>query len=282
VNILGPELALERKCITDANGEDGEYAALSYCWGGDQPMKTEQSNLESHRCGINVDSLPQTLQDAVKTTRALGLKYLWIDALCIIQDDHSDKFRKIGKMPEVYGESTITIVAAKAKTVFEGFLHYNHQPCTIRVKMPGGAKGHFSVTPDDQPIFSGAALNSRGWVLQESLLPPRLLVYAKHEAAWRCRKIDCQPVLKSWIDYSKEVVVPPRSLGKPQGKKLHRDHWDNLVQDYTQRKLTVLDDRVWAIAGVITVLSQTWNDDCIFGLISRSRYNRLSIECGVN
>jgi hypothetical protein len=69
----------------------GRYIALSYCWGKDQAVKTTKSSLESHRLGFSTFELPKTIQDAIYVAQALGCQYLWVDALCIIQDDKHDK-----------------------------------------------------------------------------------------------------------------------------------------------------------------------------------------------
>ena len=68
-----------------------QYAALSYCWGGPQLVRTTKRNLKRHYKEIKMSDLPPTLQDAVLTTDKLGLEYLWVDALCIIQDDDRDR-----------------------------------------------------------------------------------------------------------------------------------------------------------------------------------------------
>jgi hypothetical protein len=59
-----------------------EYALLSYCWGGDQTTKTLKCNLQARKTNIVVESLPQTIRDAIKVTKDLSLEYLWVDALC--------------------------------------------------------------------------------------------------------------------------------------------------------------------------------------------------------
>jgi hypothetical protein len=71
---------------------------LSYCWGRDRFTTTTLNNLDSHKEALNWSTLPQTFKDAIQTTRNLGFRYLWIDALCIIQDSDADKAKEIGKM----------------------------------------------------------------------------------------------------------------------------------------------------------------------------------------
>jgi hypothetical protein len=68
-------------------GEAANYIALSHCWGSDQNLTTERATLPERLRGIGWDTLPKTFQDAINITRMLGIRYLWIDSLCIIQND---------------------------------------------------------------------------------------------------------------------------------------------------------------------------------------------------
>lgn len=80
------------------SGEKAPYAALSYCWGRSQPVTTNTLNINGMLRGIATSTLPQTILDAITVTRKLGLRYLWADALCIIQDSASEKDEEIAKM----------------------------------------------------------------------------------------------------------------------------------------------------------------------------------------
>ncbi|KAL4725857.1 hypothetical protein ACLX1H_006531 [Fusarium chlamydosporum] len=97
-------------CLKDTEGtQPVPYVALSYCWGdkGQNRFRTEKRTLALRRQGFDLAQLPTTLQDAVKTTRTLGLHYIWIDALCIVQDCEADKNREISKMWQIYRNATI-------------------------------------------------------------------------------------------------------------------------------------------------------------------------------
>jgi Heterokaryon incompatibility protein (HET) len=74
------------------NGRRGHYATLSYCWGAleKHPLRTTQANILAHLNGINFETLSKTVQDAILVTREVGLSYLWVDSLCIVQDDRED------------------------------------------------------------------------------------------------------------------------------------------------------------------------------------------------
>jgi hypothetical protein len=107
-------LVLRARLVTDA--PLAPYVALSYCWGGDQIAKTVKSRVVEYENGIPLDTLPQTIFDALVVTRGIGLQYLWVDAMCIIQDDCDDMAEQIGQMYAVYRSAYVTISAATAAT----------------------------------------------------------------------------------------------------------------------------------------------------------------------
>lgn len=87
-------------------------ATLSHCWGPSQPLKLLTSNIESMRQEIPIASLPRTFQHAVIVASHLGLEYLWIDSLCIIQDSTQDWLQELGLMEDVYTNSICNIAAS--------------------------------------------------------------------------------------------------------------------------------------------------------------------------
>lgn len=85
------------------------YVALSHCWGTSHRIVTKQENLAAHMQGISLSDLPATFQHSVEITRRLGIRYLWIDSLCIIQDDAQDWEREAAKMADVYANAHVAI-----------------------------------------------------------------------------------------------------------------------------------------------------------------------------
>jgi hypothetical protein len=101
------------------------YVCLSYCWGSelDGVVRTVKANLKGHQTtGIPLATLPQTIQDAATVCTRLGIRYLWIDSLCIVQDDGEDWAREAMQMCNVYSHSRLTIAAHRAAACKEGFL----------------------------------------------------------------------------------------------------------------------------------------------------------------
>ncbi|TAQ91339.1 hypothetical protein B7494_g308 [Chlorociboria aeruginascens] len=109
--------------LHDSAAEIVSYVALSYIWGGPQACQTLTSNIDEHKLQIPTGKLPRTIMDAVRCTNELGLTYLWVDSLCIIQDSVEDKAIEIGRMSNIYKNAYVTISAAKATTCEEGFLN---------------------------------------------------------------------------------------------------------------------------------------------------------------
>ncbi|EUC40189.1 hypothetical protein COCMIDRAFT_67400, partial [Bipolaris oryzae ATCC 44560] len=82
---------LKLRLVSSFNPQRKTYAALTYCWGGPQPMQLSQNNIEFYQESITWRDLPATIRDALETTHRLGVQYLWVDSLCIIQDAGDDK-----------------------------------------------------------------------------------------------------------------------------------------------------------------------------------------------
>jgi hypothetical protein len=163
------------------------YAALSYCWGGDQPIKAATKTITNLMQSIEFTALPATLRDAVVATDALGLRYLWIDALCIIQDDNDNKAIEIASMPLIYSRATITIVASRAASVGEGFLYPRKTPepaFKVPYICPDGSRGDAVLFEKSREVTQ--PLDERAWALQERLLSSRILEYATRKTQWLC------------------------------------------------------------------------------------------------
>lgn len=99
-----------------------KYATLSHCWGECQPTKLLRSNIENFRQKLRVNHLPRLFQEAIAVARRLGYGCLWIDSLCIIQDDGGDWEIQAEKMADVYSNAQVCIAAGDAKDGTRSFL----------------------------------------------------------------------------------------------------------------------------------------------------------------
>jgi hypothetical protein len=111
-----------------------KWLALSYCWGSSTQSSTTKSNIKTRKQYLTVAELPKTLQDAIKVTRDLGYKFIWIDSMCILQDDASDWATESSKMADVYSKAQLVLAATSALDCNAGFLHPKHEPLAIDVK----------------------------------------------------------------------------------------------------------------------------------------------------
>lgn len=206
------------------NGQTGAYLALSHCWGQESIFLTRWSNIEQLKEKIPVKKLPRTFIDAFMVARILRIRYIWIDSLCIIQDDPDDWEKEAQKMGLIYESSQCTIAATSSSSSSISFLNYQGKDfgtlgLSQREQMYRGlsrskqmypqdysgslflpllydktdrAKGTFYITQPRQradPLLyiSKAPLNKRGWVLQERLLSRRILHFAADQVYWECR-----------------------------------------------------------------------------------------------
>ena len=182
--------------LCETSGKKGFYCALSYCWGGDQEHKTLVERYDEYKTGLPYSRLPKTIADAIYVTRNMGLEYIWIDSLCIIQDSDEDKQAEMGKMMHIYQNTQFTISVASAKSVKDGFLDPRLDDPDLNVfYQPIRADKHTmgSVFISNSGVsFASAStgkqhINTRSWTLQESILTPRLLTFSSIHMIWKCQ-----------------------------------------------------------------------------------------------
>ncbi|KAF4630066.1 hypothetical protein G7Y89_g8072 [Cudoniella acicularis] len=268
--------------------EHADYVALSYCWGGDQPGKTTTANIKSYTSSIFVAGMAQSIQDAIKYTEGMGLRYLWIDAFCIIQDSQEDKAIEIGAMGKIYKEATITFSAASSKSVHLGFLQKRdsfvpsyHFPFVL----PNGEMSTVSLCSFDVVPYHREPLDSRAWCFQESMLAPRRLVFGSRELLWTCQTMAFKPIFESHILYFDDGQKLPTSIFDPSQPDSLTDLartelWHIIVDDCTERAITVSSDRLPSITGVASELAKVWDDVNVIGLWKKSFARNLAWRAG--
>ena len=178
--------------LRTTNGDSIRYACLSYCWGGDQPVKTTKATIVSRHIGITFSTLPQTLQEAIISSFKIGVSHIWIDCLCIVQDDKEDLAAELIKMPEIYKNAYVTISASSASNCREGFLSPRYpstEDLTLQYECPDGQIGNIYMFEErignkDDPI------RTRAWCLQERILSPRLLDFSSQQLQWKCNSLN--------------------------------------------------------------------------------------------
>lgn len=166
------------------------YVALSHCWGPlkeDQKFCTYTDNIDQFKTSIEFDRMPSTFRDAVTVTRGLGIDYLWIDSLCIIQDDTQDWATESRRMEQVFSTAHCTLGVSSAKSSLEGFLHNRSlRPCVQLSTKDSDIMYVCEAIDDFYSDVDLGELNSRGWVLQERALSRRTIYYTSTQAYWEC------------------------------------------------------------------------------------------------
>ncbi|RDL41046.1 uncharacterized protein BP5553_01025 [Venustampulla echinocandica] len=265
-----------------------QYTAISYCWGTRRFTATTTANIEAHKTGIDTSTLPQTIRDAITVTRGLGFRYLWNDALCIIQDSLDDKCKVIGGMGEIYRNCTLTIAAVSAAGSYEGFLH--PKPllmADLPYRCPDGEIGTVRLLSQKNVDLWCETMFTRGWCLQEYLLSARLLLFTNTEVIWSCQCTPFQRPDTTHVSYSFELPTLPTSPvhrlpvnfftpsnppSAPPGTQFDTAHfmeWTSLVANYSRRRLTVAADRLPAISGIARYFAQAYMDEYFAGLWKR-------------
>ncbi|KAF2655804.1 HET-domain-containing protein [Lophiostoma macrostomum CBS 122681] len=258
------------------------YVALSHCWGLHQGFTTTIATLRDRQKNIEWVELPKTFQDSIFVTRKLGLRYLWIDSLCIVQDDDADWSAESVKMHNIYEHSYLTVAAAVAKGDDVGFLQTSEERArydSFLVDLSDFGKGEtvrVREIHDYRTTRTKHILDSRAWTLQEVLIPPRLLTFSV-TVFFECRQGNaCECGSGAFPD---PFCAPIRSFDKPDRAaygtfirgELNRTelygYWKStIVREYSQRELTRPNDYLPALNAMIRKFRTISDDTCIAGI----------------
>lgn len=171
------------------------YAALSYSWGSSGQPVTTRENIAKRYQSLDILGLPQTLRDAVSVTRALDLCYLWIDSICIVQDDEDKWVTEASKMADVNTNAYVVLAATRVRDATEGLLQFRTArgktvskiskgcPFTVQARLLGN---HHRVTPD-RDALARQPLSNRGWALRERLFAQRTIHFLRDKY---CSNVD--------------------------------------------------------------------------------------------
>jgi len=261
--------------LRETKGENGAYITLSYVRGGSTRIPTTTSdNIVERRNGILVSSLPKTFQDVITIARKLNVPYVWIDALCIIQDDEEDWNREVGQMARIYQFSLLTVAATGAEDASKGcFL--NRVPSSLEIgpviNLPyrtkeGVVSGRFTVVEQHTTFaeeydrfVEKSPLLKRGWIFQERVLSRRMVHYTRGKMFLECRshrfRDECQEGVSKdetqlgfWGPEIKGKTFPKKDPNPFEATLLGR--WYIAVKIYSQLRLTKTSDKLAAVAGV--------------------------------
>ncbi|KAF9557797.1 HET-domain-containing protein [Agrocybe pediades] len=263
----------------------GRYATLSYVWGGDQKQKTIKANLSAYVHGGLPKELPKTIADAVVATNKLGLRWLWVDALCIIQDSEEDKLRELADMAHIYQDSYVTLSVLSSFRYNHGFLPDEDEQPVLPFICADGTTGtmklrYFIQRPGRgrsyryQTVTMHNPLDTRAWCFQETTLSPRRLVFQPPRVSYACRGYD-QDITRpeEGGERGPPVEMPYGVLFSYQKKGLSsandeelRDLWDGLITTYSSCKISLQSDKLVAFASIAEVYQSITKDEYLAGL----------------
>lgn len=168
-------------------GDTGDWIALSYRWGPLPHFSTTRQNLSRHTAGMELATLPRTFRHAIKMTRALGQRYLWIDSICIIQGEDGNFSDECKRMEDVYSGAYCVLAASCATDQWSGFLLPRvRRKCVPLSNVHGGTIYVCEIFENFREHVLQGALNKRGWVLQEHALARRTIFFTEHQTYWEC------------------------------------------------------------------------------------------------
>jgi hypothetical protein len=264
--------------------EQIKYAALSYCWGDEKDaesqFKTEKASLGDRCRSLPEELITPTIKDAIAITRVIGLRYLWIDALCIIQDDKDDWSHESSQMNLVYRHAFVTICSLNSDSCHESFL--DRAPAiqvpfqsTLRKTIKGSylirlrSRASRFYNRDKFPWeHVSSKWNQRCWTYQEQEMSTRLLLFGSLKMHFACARYLWTEVDEAPID-----ITTSRFLSQVTEFKENRisarelyQCWNLIIDSYGHRLVTFDKDRLPAIAGLARIMSEALQDQYLAGL----------------
>ncbi|KAI1436658.1 heterokaryon incompatibility protein-domain-containing protein [Xylaria sp. CBS 124048] len=290
-----------RLVITDESKVQIPYLALSYCWGenAESMMKLRRDNIEELQSYIDEERLSKTHRDAFQVTRDLGYRYIWIDALCIVQGDIGDKAAKADweyespRMRQVYSHAALTIVAGRAADSRDGFLENKIRqaagPCAIPFCRPDLIKWRAVIPETDEMgdilvalprSVDDGPVSKRAWCFQEAILSPRALVFGKEQLYFRCREISVwedghvkrSPFYelqnaRSAVYSSTSPTLNSLGEGDEEVRRRMLIYWyREILWQFTERGITNPDDIFAALSGLAQAVKPQIRSSYLAGL----------------
>ncbi|KAK4109673.1 HET-domain-containing protein, partial [Canariomyces notabilis] len=260
-----------RHKLIETRGLFGQYVILSHCWGSSDNMyKTTKDKLPALQQQLDTGALSRNFQDAILFTQRLGFKYLWIDALCIVQDDPADWEKEASSMGDYYNRSALMLSAAAAPDHASGFLH--HRPQGLSPSF--GTDRWFYVRPQilQEYALDLMPISKRAWTMQERYLAPRVIHFLPDQVFFECgnssysegyfknnmaesnffSKLRIQKYIEPDLCLAEDRKRTPNMDPAPSRwlGQFHYDMWYECVRMFTSRNITFHSDRMPAIAGL--------------------------------
>ena len=272
------------------------YVALSYMWGGAQKLTLNKSNIRQlhSRLGLKPyleHCVPKTIRDAMLVVREMGERYLWVDALCIQQDDQLETLTQIESMHRVYGNAIVTLAAADstdANAGIPGALPGTRRLIQRKAKLESGQ--HLLVHLSDKNRLELAPWSNRAWTLQEQMLSPRLMIFENGKLTWHCPGMTAHEDLPGvelrensesfpWLAIKPQYLGVNARKGYVDGSTMRLQdgrtiivrsgtfaEYVKVIELYTCRDMTFPGDVLRALTGLLRIFEQCFQRPISHGL----------------
>ncbi|UPK91894.1 hypothetical protein LCI18_002829 [Fusarium solani-melongenae] len=249
-----------------------KYVALSHRWGlPDQGERfcTTSANIQGLKDGFKTSHLPKTFRDAVSVTQGLELEYLWIDSVCIVQDDAEDWHIESKLMEQVFSSAYCTLAASCASGTNDGFL--KERPDRRCIPMTFGDATYYACENIDDfgTHVDQSELNQRGWVMQERALSRRTIYFVENQSYWECGGgVRCETMTKMnnrKASFLGDANFPHSAEKYVKGLKI--EFFQDLYVRYSKLALSFAFDRPIAIRGLENRLLSTFNTTGGYGVL---------------
>ena len=270
---VAPDKNPDMPRVIASSGQKGIYAVLSYHWGTSLlHHQLNTKNMSQYMRGLDINSLPATVRDGIEVTKAIGLQYLWVDSLCIIQDLKDHKISELGRIADYYHNSIVAIVAASSTDVSHGFLQARHRlthsdscgmhaleswPIPFSTGNDCFGTIYLCCVPCELEHQEDAEpINKRAWALQEQLLPSRQLIFSSHTLQWRCHSSLGIRNLGNSSHYESTGDTDAESCSLRELSRLPHEpieafiRWQKLVDIYSRRDLSLETDKLPALSNI--------------------------------
>lgn len=273
------------------------YVTLSHCWGKGVIFKLLQSNLEELSQAIPIGQLPKVFQDAIYVSYELGIGYIWIDSLCIIQDSKEDWTYEAKRMGGVYSNGEFNIAATGYENGLSGL--FGERKALSLIHIPMRAECEFiNAQYKTQAVFKGlyisastgewgsnvvfSPLNDRGWVAQERTLSPAVIHYTPEKMYWECNQSIASEAFLDvpdfWDDTQGTGRYRIRSLSAQSDREAIYSFWRTFLNRYAGMEMTFNRDRFPAVAGIARILSELIDDNFVAGFFEGDLLRSLVLE----
>ena len=255
------------------------FLALSYVWGGYQKFQStkQNQNFLGQRCSLRDAELPLTIRDAIDLVREIGERYLWVDSLCITQDDDDYKMGQIRLMDQIYNNAVAVIVCATGKNAeagLIGFRSFSRKWTQYTAAIQGLIVANYAERTDSMEEIWGSKWRSRAWTFQEEMLARRQLTFTSNEVIFESAEGEFSEQFHDlssrppYLERSDETDAPgtQSSLQRRFSSGETFEKYTDLISEYSAREMSYSTDALNAIEGVLAYLKSRFPGGFAYGL----------------